>query len=93
MGREEYCDLCGAVMPIADQLKEVKIGELTVAEICLNCRNTLSGSINNTKRQIAQSRATAGLVSGGEKKDAAAGKEEGRKENEQATDENKQEEV
>lgn len=53
------CDLCGREVPIASQLLPVKIGEKTVAQVCLNCGSTLEKGVQDGKAKLAADKAVA----------------------------------
>jgi len=52
MGKEVFCDLCRASVPIAENLQMITIGDEPVAEACFNCASTLKNAIKTKMAKV-----------------------------------------
>ena len=53
MGKEFFCDMCRAKLPLATSLQEIKIGDKVAAEVCITCGSELSTGIQQQKAAAA----------------------------------------
>lgn len=74
MGKQMYCDLCRADVPIEENFQKIVVGETIVAEVCITCGTKVASGVKSSvmeaSKQVAA--AQAAVQSGKLEQQAAA---------------------